>query len=326
MSFRKRMNYYRRIFAAYLTDRTSHLTFWHGIPEVNPNFDPAQIGEYNMAFLAKADYQGQYDDRGIPLLDYQGQVGLQYNPIAIAQYGLGNYNLYRRTGDAERREKFFKVADWLVANLEQNAKGLWVWNHHFDWEYRTSLKAPWYSALAQGQGLSVLVRAHKETNDSRYLEAAEKAYASFLKTPAEGGVTHVDDEGYQWFEETIVDPPTHILNGFLWASWGIHDYAVHTGRGDVLRLFEDAVRTVKDHLPLFDTGYWSLYEQSGTRMKMLASPFYHSLHIVQLRVMALLTRDPVFETFADRWESYRQNPLKKTRAVAYKSVFKLLYY
>jgi len=326
MSFRKRMNYYRRIFAAYLTDRTSHLSFWHGIPEVNPNFVPGKLGEYCMAFLAKADYRGQYDDRGIPLLDYQGKVGLQYNPIAIAQYGLGNYNLYRRTGEGERREKFIKVADWLVANLEQNPKGLWVWNHHFDWEYRTPLKSPWYSALAQGQGLSVLVRAHQETSEARYLEAARKAYASFLKTPSEGGVTHRDDKGYPWFEETIVDPPTHILNGFLWASWGIYDYALHTEQDDARRLFDDAVRTIRDHLSLFDTGYWSLYEQSGTRMKMLASPFYHSLHIVQLRVMTILTGDPVFETFADRWEAYKQNPLKKTRAVAYKSVFKLLYY
>lgn len=326
MSFRKRMNYYHRIFAAYLTDRKSHLTFWHGIPEVNPNFVPGQVGEYYMAFLVKADYPGQYDDRGIPLLDYQGAVGLQYNPIAIAQYGLGNYNLYKRTGSAERKEKFIKVAEWLVRNLEQNAQGQWVWNHHFDWEYRTPLKAPWYSALAQGQGLSVLVRAHRETGDARYAEAAEKAYASFLKTPAEGGVTHIDAKGDKWFEETIVDPPTHILNGFLWASWGIYDYALHTGRADVQQLFKDAVKTIRDNLNIFDTGYWSLYEQSGTRMKMLASPFYHNLHIVQLRIMALLTGDPILEATANRWESYRQDPLKKTRAVAYKSVFKLLYY
>ena len=72
----------------------------------------------------------------------------------MAQYGLGNYNLFRRTGSGERRTRFLAVADWLVGNLELNSSGLSVWNHNFDWEYRTKLLAPWFSGLAQGQGIS----------------------------------------------------------------------------------------------------------------------------------------------------------------------------
>jgi len=321
-----RLNYYRRIFAAYLTPQKSHLTFWHEVPEVNKNFRPGELGEYYMPFTAKADYPGQYDQNGIPLLNYHGKVGLQYNPIAIAQYGLGNYNLFRRTGDPERRHKFLAAADWLVSNLEQNPAGLWVWNHHFDWEYRTPLKAPWYSALAQGQGISLLVRAHRETEDLVYLEAAQRAFVTFLRTTVEGGVTYVDDRGYTWFEEVIVDPPTHILNGFIWAAWGVYDYHLHTGDQDAAHLFAEAVRTLKDNLHRFDAGFWSLYEQSGTRMKMLASPFYHHLHIVQLQVMHRLTGDPVFADYAHRWEVYRRDPLKRTLALTYKALFKILYY
>jgi heparosan-N-sulfate-glucuronate 5-epimerase len=310
-----RLNYYRRIFAAYLTPQKSHLTFWHEVPEVNKNFRPGELGEYYMPFTAKADYPGQYDQNGIPLLNYHGKVGLQYNPIAIAQYGLGNYNLFRRTGDPERRHKFLAAADWLVSNLEQNPAGLWVWNHHFDWEYRTPLKAPWYSALAQGQGISLLVRAHRETEDLVYLEAAQRAFVTFLRTTVEGGVTYVDDRGYTWFEEVIVDPPTHILNGFIWAAWGVYDYHLHTGDQDAAHLFAEAVRTLKDNLHRFDAG-----------LKMLASPFYHHLHIVQLQVMHRLTGDPVFADYAHRWEVYRRDPLKRTLALTYKALFKMLYY
>jgi len=320
------LNYYRRIFAAYLTPRKSHLTFWHEVPEINEHFRPGELGEYYMPFTAKADYPGQYDDNGIPLLNYHGKVGLQYNPIAIAQYGLGNYNLFCRTGDPARRRKFLAVADWLVANLEQNPAGLWVWNHHFDWEYRTPLKAPWYSALAQGQGISLLVRAHQETGNAAYLEAAQCAFETFLKTTDEGGVTYVDEEGYTWFEETIVVPPTHILNGFIWAAWGVYDYHLYTEDQEARRLFAEAVRTLRDNLHRFDAGFWSLYEQSGTRMKMLASPFYHHLHIVQLQVMHRLTGEPIFADYARRWEAYRRNPVKRTLALAYKIAFKLLYY
>ena len=321
-----RLAYLRRIFAAYLTPQKSQLTFWHEAPEVNPNFQPGELGEYYMTFTRKADYPGQYDAAGIPLLNYHGKVGLQYNPIAIAQYGLGNYNLFRRTGDSERKTRYLRVADWLIANLEQNAHGLWVWNHHFDWEYRTPLKAPWYSALSQGQGISLLVRAYRETGDTRYLDSAAQAFGTFQKSIDEGGVSFTDSQGYLWFEEAIVRPPTHILNGFLWACWGVYDYYLQTGNATVQDLFQDAVRTLKDNLCRFDVGYWSLYEQSGTAMQMLASAFYHSLHIVQLRVTYRLTNEPIFARYADKWNEYRNNVLNRNLALAYKAVFKLFYY
>jgi hypothetical protein len=326
MPLRDRLSYYQRIFSAYLTRNKSQLTFWHGEPQVNEQFQPDRLDQYYMPFLAKADYPGQYDKQGIPMLDYHGSVGLQYNPIAIAQYGLGNYNLFCRSGDAGRHRNFLRAADWLVSNLEENPAGLWVWNHHFDWEYRDQLKAPWYSALSQGQGLSLLVRAHRETEEPAYLEAAKRAFETFLVTTDAGGVAHFDGNGYTWFEEAVVDPPTHILNGFLWASWGIYDYYLHTQDRDARRVFDEAVRTLRQNLAVFDTGFWSLYEQSGTRMKMLASPFYHSLHIVQLRVMHRLTGEPIFAHYADRWEAYRHSAVKRDLAIAYKALFKLLYY
>lgn len=320
------LSYYRRIFSAYLTGGESHLTFWHETPAENPNMPPGELGEYYMLFAGKADYQGAHDASGIPLLDYHGGIGLQYNPIAIAQYGLGNYNLFRRGADQGRRKKFFFTADWLYSHLEQNAPGLAVWNHHFDWEYRNTLKAPWYSALAQGQGISVLVRAYKESGDACYLQAAQQALAVFYRDIADGGVAFTDDRGDLWFEEYIVTPPTHILNGFIWASWGIYDYFLATGEHSAKELFSRAVQTLLHNLDRYDLGFWSLYEQSGTRLPMVASPFYHQLHIVQLRVMHRLTGEGKFARVADRWESYSRSRANRARVLCYKSVFKLCYY
>ena len=279
-----------------------------------------------MPFTEKADYHGAYDASGIPQLDYRGNIGLQYNPIAIAQYGLGNYNLWRRTQDPARAKKFFLIADWLQSHLEQNAQGLSVWNHHFDWEYRDTLKAPWYSALAQGQGISVLVRAHRESGELKYLNAAHRVVACFYKSVSEGGVAFLDDRGDLWFEEYIVSPPTHILNGFIWAAWGVYDYFLETGDGSARQLFSRAVQTLLRNLSRYDLGFWSLYEQSGTRLPMVASSFYHRLHIVQLRVMFRLTGDRGFIDVADRWEGYTLSRANRTRALCYKSAFKLCYY
>ena len=324
------LRYYRRIFSAYLVGGKSHLTFWHETPAANPNASVTELGEYYMLFAEKADYGGDYDLSGIPQLDYHGHIGLQYNPIAIAQYGLGNYNLYRRTADPARRKKFLLIADWLCDHLEPNAHGLAVWHHHFNWEYRDTLKAPWYSALAQGQGISVLVRAWKESGEARYLEAAQRAMESFRKSVTEGGVAFTDDVGDLWFEEYIVSPPTHILNGFIWATWGVYDYFLATKEKFAQDLFARAVQTMLHNLDHFDLGFWSLYEQSGTRLPMVASNFYHRLHIVQLRIMhrlsGALTENDKFAEVADRWDLYTQSRTNRTRALVYKTAFKLCHY
>ncbi len=349
MSLATRWHYYRRIFRAYLFpglfpglfsglgSGRSQLTFWHETPEINPRASASQLGEYYMLFREKADYAGHYDAVGIPMLDYHGVIGLQYNPIAIAQWGLANYNLYRQTGDNVRWQKTLLAADWLAANLEQNSHGLWVWNHHFDWDYRDTLKAPWYSGLAQGQGVSLLLRAHAQAHShtqseaDRYQRAADNAFVALTRPVAEGGVLFEDEENNLWIEEYIVDPPTHILNGFMWALWGVFDYWLARQDAAARQIFDRGVETLVQNLDRFDTGYWSLYEQplsvqSRGRLKVLASSFYHQLHSVQWRVMSKLTGDDRFAAVAERWEGYAQCRSNRARALVEKSVFKLLHY
>jgi hypothetical protein len=279
-----------------------------------------------MPFLEKADYIGPYDANGVPLLNYHGDIGLQYNPIAISQWGLGNFNLFLRAKSDAARKKSLIAADWLVERLEDNSFGVPVWNHDFDWEYRTPLKAPWYSGLAQGQGISLLVRVWKETGNPDYLDAATRAFISFSKPTHEGGVTFTDEQGDLWFEEYIVSPPTHILNGFIWAAWGVYDFFLASKAESAQRLFKQSVETIRRNLDRYDLGFWSLYEQSGTMLPMVASPFYHQLHVAQLRVMHRLTGEEAFSRTADCWEGYARSRSKRTRALCYKGAFKLCYY
>ena len=329
---RQRWDYWRRILAAYLGSGASHLSFWHETPKVNLESrsytvgDISHLGPYYMTFQEKADYQGPFDESGVPLLDYRGRLGKQYNPIAVAQYGLGNFNQFNKTGSAKRWERFLRVADWLVENLEEGVAGQRVWLHHFDWEYRDTLRAPWYSGLAQGQGISVLVRAAQETGNFRYREAADAAFEPLVTPVHHGGTLFVDRKGRQWIEEYVVQPPTHILNGFMWALWGVWDYAAATGDERARRLFGDCVGTLKQSLARFDCGFWFLYEQSGTRLQMVASPLYHALHIVQLQVMFRLTGEQIFQEYARKWEAYRGSFIKRYRALAHKALFKVLYY
>jgi hypothetical protein len=171
-----------------------------------------------------------------------------------------------------------------------------------------------------------LARAHLETGDLQYFETAGRAFDSFRKSTSEGGVSFTDGSGDLWFEEYIVSPPTHILNGFIWAAWGVYDYFLATKEAAAEKLFAMAVHTLHANLEKFDLGFWSLYEQSGTWLPMVASPFYHQLHVVQLRVMHRLTGDEYFSRVADRWEAYGRSFSKRTRALCYKGAFKLCHY
>jgi hypothetical protein len=201
-----------------------------------------------------------------------------------------------------------------------------VWNHYFDWDYRPTLKAPWYSGLAQGQAISLLVRAHAKTGERKYLNCAALAFRSFLTDVASGGVRFLDAEKNVWFEEYLVSPPTHILNGFIWAAWGVYDYFLATGSREAMGLFAGAVTTLDANLARYDLGFWSRYELSGTLLPMIASRFYHRLHVTQLRVMHRITSEKIFDVYAQRWENFAQSRSKRSRALFYKGAFKLCYY
>ena len=322
----RKLDYYRRVFRAYLGPGSSQLTFWHDAAEANPHATTETLGEYYMRFAEKAHYTGPHDANRIPMLDYHGSIGLQYNPIAIAQWGLGNFNVFCAGGSKEAHKKFLLAADWLRQNLEPNSHGVPVWNHYFDWEYRETLRKPWYSGLAQGQGISLLVRAYLATAQSTYLESAAFAFRSLLVDVVSGGVRYADRDGNIWIEEYVVSPPTHILNGFIWAAWGVHDYWLATRNSDAKDLFAACVRTMIANLERYDLGFWSRYELSGTRLPMIASPFYHRLHVTQLRIMHQITGEPAFLKYADRWDAYTQSRSKRTRALCHKGVFKLCYY
>ena len=121
------------------------------------------------------------------------------------------------------------MAHWLTGELKPNAHGVPVWFHHFDWPYRQMLKAPWYSGLAQGNGLSLLVRAAQATGDSAFADERASRVSVVPASVSDGGVLVEDDRGHVWIEEYLVDPPSHILNGFIWALWGVYDYARWTG-------------------------------------------------------------------------------------------------
>ena len=323
----KKITYWSRIFSTYVFRGKNNLSFWHGEPAINNDANFSELDQYFMEFKYKADYQGPFDSIGIPQLNYEGDIGIQYNPIAIAQWSLGNYNSWKKNNKKTNYDKFFDGADWLVDNLKLNPKNQYVWNHYFNWVYKEELINPWYSGLAQGQGLSVLCRAYHISKNKKYLDCLNKVYTSFLIDVKDGGVTFTDNNEDIWIEEYIMqNKPTHILNGFIWGLWGIYDYWLLTKDTDAKNLFDKYAETLRKNIKKYDIGYWSLYELSDNAISMRASTFYHKLHIVQLHILFKMTNIDIFQKMGDKWLSYLTNSFNKYRAIFMKIIFKIFYY
>ncbi|MBI4159834.1 hypothetical protein HY504_01575 [Candidatus Wolfebacteria bacterium] len=285
-----------------------------------------ELGPYYMTFADKAAYAGPKDERGVILLDYFGDIGRQYNPLAIGQYGLGHYNKYLVSGSKYHLEIAKAQADWLVENLKKNDFGFYVWRHKFRWRYKKYLEPGWLSAHSQGTGISLLGRMWKATGDERYKDAARRAFESLTVTIDKGGVRYIDGEGNVWLEEYIVNPPTHILNGLIWGLWGVYDWWLVSRDERAHQLFISCAKTIKNNLSRYDIGFWSRYDLSVQSLPMIASHFYHQLHIVQLRVMHTLTGDDVFRSYANKWEDYEKSWMNRHRALVMKAIFKVLYF
>lgn len=231
-----------------------------------------------------------------------------YFSIAIFQYGLGAYDLFLQSGSDDCLQKVYACADWAVSNQKSN--GGWITFAHENKELP-------YSAMAQGEAISLLLRAYKVSQNEMYLTSAQKA-VDFMLTPVEkGGVTKYDGENVFLMEYLYLPL---VLNGWIFSIWGLYDYCKVVCDAKVKKVLDRTLVSLKQKLPDFDIGYWSKYEES----KMIASPFYHKVHIAQLKVMFDLTGDEIFKVYAERWENYQKNFINSKMAFVKKAMQKVL--
>ena len=239
------------------------------------------------------------DDPNILVPQYQVNSEEKiYFPIGIFQYGLAAYDLFLRTEDPVYEKKLLACADWATENQQED--GGWV-------TFAFKNKEHPYSAMAQGEAISMLIRAHICTGKDAYLQAAIKAKGFMLKPITEGGTTEYRDEDVLLYEYTA-EPI--VLNGWIFALWGLYDYCKYVKDKNAESVLNATLEALKKKLPTFDTGYWSKYD-GGARV---CSPFYHGLHIAQLQVMYDLFDDPIFNEYAEKWAAYQKSFWKPKKA------------
>ncbi|XP_039225553.1 D-glucuronyl C5-epimerase [Crotalus tigris] len=210
---------------------------------------------------------------------------------------------------------FFAASDWLVRN--QDEKGGWpIMVTRKLGEGFKSLDPGWYSAMAQGQAISTLVRAYLLTKDHTFLSSALRATAPYKLLSEQHGVRAVFMNKYDWYEEYPTSPSSFVLNGFMYSLIGLYDLKETAGEKlgkEAKLLYDRGMDSLKAMLPLYDTGSGTIYDLRhfllGTAPN-LARWDYHTTHINQLQLLGTIDEALVFKEFVKRWKSY----LKGSRA------------
>ena len=248
------------------------------------------------------------DDPNILIPKYHVDTGEEiYFSIGVFQYGLAAYDMFLKTKEDKYKDKFIACSEWAVSN--QQCDGGWntFQNEHPDHPY---------SSMAQGEGISLLIRAHIVTNDDRFLHAAHNAKDFMLKPIENGGTTkYQGDDVYlhEYTHEPIV------LNGWIFSLWGLYDYCKYTTDSAAEKTLVATLNSLKSMLPVFDAKYWSNYDAGGK----ICSPFYHNLHIAQLNTMYDLFGDSIYKETANKWEKYKNSFWKRKRAFLKKALQKI---
>lgn len=248
-------------------------------------------------FKKGAEYD--QDEEGMPLKLYKGNY--YEHPVLLAQAGLEWLACYREGNDAWYLEHAITAGHHLI-DLSHGFDGAMFFPYHFDYSVHGNkayaMVAPWYSGMAQGQVLSLFSRLGELTSETEWAEAAAATLLSFnyVNGKAEPWIIDIDENNSTWIEEYPIEQEKHVLNGFMFAMFGLYDYYAWQGDAFAQKVFLQSLHTLRLNVENFrNPGAISVYCLTHRRN----SNGYHAIHIGQLQAMTRMTNDPYFASVAD---------------------------
>jgi hypothetical protein len=246
---------------------------------------------------------GPHDSEGVRMYVSGGQ--LRNYPGGQARYGLNNLNTYRLTGDTFYLRRATAQAQRLLETHISYDRA-WFYPQRYS-RYRHSktnngelMKNPWYSGMAQGQVLSLMVSMYEATGETKYLSAARATLYCFLyRGPASRPwVVTVDHSSRLWIQEWPRLPLDYTYNGHMISTFGLYHYYRVTKDTLALLLFRAAASAALDYAPKFrNPGAISSY----CLLHRTANAKYHMIHIACLRIFFNFTGEVAFARFADAY-------------------------
>lgn len=278
------------------------------------HFTPGRLAGYYNDLSVKTEWRGPVDHAGIPLTKAPGEKYV-YFPIVVLQKALGHWEtwLSSERQSTQQLASFIQIARWALDSQDEN--GGWV-----VWPPLGRKGAMPYSAMAQGEAMSVFVRAFSTTEEEPFLEGARRALTLMLTPLDKGGTSWQAPEGLV-LEEVPYTVPRTILNGWIFALYGLYDLLLVEDSQEAQEALAATLSALLAYLPKYDAGFWSFYDTSG----ILASPAYHRLHIAQLRALELTYPEHAgrFRKLRKTFQEQHASRLNRARAISLKAYQKL---
>jgi heparosan-N-sulfate-glucuronate 5-epimerase len=264
-----------------------------------------------------------FDEGGVPVRI--SAVGPIHNYTRICGFALAHWSLIGAgVGTSSNHVAFMAAADYLVRT------GVVRTGVRRESELLLRAEIPGrghvgrLSAMSQGQAMSVLVRAHELTKEQRYVDAAMACVGPFERPIDKEGVAARGRGARRlWFEEDTRLPSRHILNGMVFALWGLADVARATGEPEAAQLYASGLDSLRASVALYDTGWWSLYDHPDGGQPYVASMRYHELHSAQLQALGAETRDAAVIQAAERFAAYARSLRNRLQAAGSIAIAKL---
>ena len=260
---------------------------------------------------AYSNYEKKLDDYGIPWVYYETkidgkEVGFQRNPVTTAHQANEFYDIYKVNNDENSKTYFLNNVNWLVNNAVPKEDYLLL-QYNFPLPIY-NLKAPWFSAMANGLALQVLIKAHELTQDFRYLIAAKSLLNAFFIEVEHGGITYKDSPNEWWYEEYASNDKnakiSRVLNGMLFTVVAIYDYYKYTNDSDAKLLFDKGINSIKKELYRYNNNGYSYYDLLGNPPHT-----YHQIHVDLTKKLYDITGELNLNKYSELWKNYNSPPL-----------------
>ena len=267
-----------------------------------PRFDPASVHGYPIDFTAKTTSPTAASPRDLL-------------PAGLAQLALGWYERHL-AGEAAAADRFRATCDLLADRAVDDGAAL-VWLYHLE-DRKYHVPPPTISCLSQAQAVSVFLRRHLLDGRQEDADRARRAARPLLDDGERTVVARLDEGAA--LEEAPSTPPSLILNGWMYALWGLRELSLALDDAGAEERYAESVACLLRVLPRYDVGWWSRYSLYPHRLPDLAKLFYHRLHVDQLGVMHDLTGEELFRAVAVRWRGY-DTTVHRVRLTAQKARF-----
>ncbi len=279
----------------------SPLLSGHQLPQPYRVVEFNRLPETNVNVEAARRIRLPMDEDSVELFVYRGDT--IYHPLNLCHRFHEFFGAYMKTRDTAFLRHATQYATTLIRIAEYHDGALFLpyqfeYAVHGDSELR--LNPPWYSGMAQGQFLLVLVRMYEATGDSLYLDKAQQVFKSLLVPKSKGGpwVARLDSLGYYWIEEyPLSKRPGMTLNGYIAAAYGVYDYRRVIGDSLSVVLYNMVFTTLKQYIPYYRRPGQLSYYCLGHHHP--ANATYHGLHVGMFGHLARITGDPYFDSMAE---------------------------